>query len=109
MELNIQFEVVVNNAITFIKANDKSNGNILAIIEQKNNEWVVTYSVLEELGILYNNDLLDIVKENINNINNLERTLDLSLFKYDALHRMFNEEIDEADVPKKKKRVSFND
>ena len=102
MELIIKFEIVENNGVIIIKTNDKDNGNNLAIIEQKNNEWIVTYSVLDELGILYNIDLLDIVKENLHNINNLERTLELSLFKYDALNRMFIISTDEDLIKKKR-------
>ena len=95
MKLNIEFEVVVNNAVTFIKANDKDNGNNLAIIEKKNNEWVVTYSALEEFGILYNKDLLEIINLKYTDIENAGVSLDISLFKADALYRLFNIPVNE--------------
>ena len=104
MKLNIIFNVVANNGIVFIRADDKDTDNNLAIIEKKKDEWNVTYSVLNELGILNNIDLLDIVRERISKIDKLEMQIELSLFRYDALNRMFNEAVDEDDIPKKKRK-----
>jgi len=95
MKLNIEFEKVDSNGVIFIKANDRDNKNNLAIAEMIKGRWTVTYSALEEFGILYNKDLLEIINLKDTDIENAGVSLDISLFKADALYRLFNIPVNE--------------